>query len=193
MSTDIAGYTYDGNLATSPVSTDDLELLLSTLMWSDDDADALARAGAVLAPQVDEILDLWYGYVGSNAHLVMAFNGADGQPSGDYLAAVRERFGQWIHDLCSRPWDQRWLDYQSEIAHRHTDSMGATDGIDSEQTHVPLRYLIAFIWPITATIRPFLARGGVDEAAVDAMHTAWFKAVTLTAALWSEPYALNRW
>ena len=48
MSTDIAGYTYDTTLAASPVSLDDLNLLLATLLWTDDDAAALARAGIAL-------------------------------------------------------------------------------------------------------------------------------------------------
>ena len=47
-------------------------------------------------------------------------------------------------------------------------SMGATDNVRSDQTHVPLRYLIAFVWPITATIRDFLAAGGHTPAEVDA-------------------------
>lgn len=192
MTIDIAGYTYDRDLPTSPVTTAELDLLLSTLLWTDDAA-ALARAGTVLAPQVEAILDVWYGFVGSHPHLVASFNGADGQPSGDYLAAVRLRFGQWIRDLCDRPWDQTWLNYQHEIARRHTDTLGHTDDNTSDQTHIPLRYLIAFIWPITATIRPFLADGGLDATDVDAMHTAWFKAVTLTVALWSQPYDPGRW
>jgi hypothetical protein len=193
MTTDIAGYTYGRDLPASPVTIGDLDRLLSTLLWTDDDAAALARAGAILDAQVEEVLDVWYGYVGSHPHLVVSFNGPDGQPSGDYLAAVRGRFGQWIRDLCNRPWDQTWLDYQHEIARRHTDTMGDTDRVTSDQTHIPLRYLIAFIWPITATIRPFLAKGGTDPADIDAMHAAWFKAVTLTVALWSQPYGAARW
>ncbi len=193
MTTDINGYTYADSLATSPVTTGDLDLLLSTLLWTDDDAAALSRAGTALESQIEQILDVWYGYVGANPHLVASFNGADGQPSGDYLAAVRLRFGQWIRDLCARPWDQQWLNYQHEVARRHTDTMGMTDDVTSDQTHIPQRYLIAFIWPITATIRPFLAAGGADESDVDAMHTAWFKAVSLTVALWSQPYDPARW
>ena len=36
MSTDIAGYTYDTALAASPVSLEDLNLLLATLLWTDE-------------------------------------------------------------------------------------------------------------------------------------------------------------
>jgi hypothetical protein len=188
-----SGYTYDSALTPSPVTPEDLDLLLATLLWTDEDLRALRLAGEVLEDQIDEVLDLWYGYVGSHPHLVASFNGADGQPSGDYLAAVRLRFGQWIRDLCSRPWDERWLAYQHEIAQRHTVTMGRTDGVTSDQTHVPLRYLIAFVWTITATIRPFLAARGHADAEVEAMHIAWFKAVTLTVALWAQPYDPARW
>jgi Protoglobin len=188
-----AGYTYDQGLPASPVTAGDLDLLLKTLLWTDADAAALRRAGAVLEPQIDAVLDLWYGYVGSNPHLVASFNGADGHPSGAYLAAVRERFAQWIRDLCTRTWDEQWLAYQNEIAQRHTTRMGQTDQVTSDQTHIPLRYLIAFVWPITATIRDFLAGGAQDPDELDAMHTAWFKAVTLTVALWAQPYDPTRW
>jgi hypothetical protein len=185
-----SGYNYgDPTLATSPVTLGDLDLLLQTLLWSDDDAAALRRAGGILAPQVEAILDVWYGFVGSHPHLVASFAGADGQPSADYLTAVRGRFARWIGDICTRDWDQTWLDHQHEIARRHHRSgKNQTDHVDSTSAEVPMRYLIAFVVPLTATIRSFLAAGASDDADLDAMHTAWFKAVTLTATLWTQPY-----
>jgi hypothetical protein len=106
----------------------------------------------------------------------------------NYLTAVRQRFGQWIHDLCQQPYDQNWLNYQHEIALRHHRSKkNQTDGANS----VPLihfRYMVAFIYPITATIRPFLAGKGRSEEEVEKMHQAWFKAVTLSVILWCWPY-----
>jgi hypothetical protein len=42
-------------------------------------------------------------------------------------------------------------------------------------------------------MREFLAARGHDAAEVDAMHTAWFKAVVLHVCLWSRPYAPDRW
>jgi hypothetical protein len=195
MTDTIAGYTYDQpDLAPSPVTAGDLAELQQSVMWSDADRDALRRAGEILVPQTDAILDVWYGFVGATPHLVATFAGRDGQPDGDYLAAVRARFGQWIADLCNRDHDDRWLAYQHEIALRHhTTAKNRTDGVDSPSTHVPLRHLIALIVPITVSIRDFLAKGEQDPAQVDAMYHAWLKAVTLTVALWARPYAPDTW
>ncbi|MFD4422110.1 protoglobin domain-containing protein [Agromyces sp. NPDC058484] len=194
MTTTAPGYTFDATLDRSPVTMDQLAELEASVLWSDDDREALRRAGEILVPQTEQILDVWYGFVGGNAHLVAAFAGADGQPSGEYLGAVRERFGLWIRDVCERDHDQQWLDYQNEVALRHhTSKKNATDEVDSPAGYVPLAHLIALIVPITVTIRPFLANGEPDAAAVDAMYQAWFKAVTLTVALWAHPYAPDTW
>jgi hypothetical protein len=96
--TDIPGYTYGTDaVARSSVSLQELELLKATLLLGDDDFAALRRSGEVLAGQVEDVLDVWYGFVGANPHLLAAFTGPDGQPDADYLAAVRRRFGRWIH------------------------------------------------------------------------------------------------
>jgi Protoglobin len=67
-----------------------------------------------------------------------------------------------------------------------------TDGAPSVD-HIPLRYLICFIYPITATMRPFLEKGRHSADEVEAMQQAWSKAVTLQVALWSRPYAGSDW
>jgi hypothetical protein len=190
----IPGYLYgSAELDQSPVAADDLALLKQTVLFDDDDARYLRMAGEVLGDQVEDVLDVWYGFVASHPHLVRYFAGADGVPIDDYLARVRTRFGQWVHDLCERPWDRAWLDYQEEIALRHTPAKkNQTDGVDAAD-HIPLRYLVAFIYPITATVRDFLAKKGHAAEEVDAMHQAWFKAVTLSVALWSRPYAGEEW
>jgi IS1 family transposase len=190
----IPGYTFGGpEVARSPVGADDVELLKATLLWSEEDERYLRLAGEVLADQVDAVLDLWYGYVGSHPHLLHYFAEADGQPIGEYLERVRQRFAQWVRDVCERPYDDAWRDYQQEIGLRHTrQKKNQTDGVDSA-AEVPLRYMIAFIFPITATMRQFLAAKGHGPADVDGMHTAWFKAVVLHVCLWCQPYAPERW
>ena len=189
MSTSIPGYTYGAaDLARSPLSLEDLGLLEKTVFFTDDDRSALRQAGAVLSDQVEDVLDVWYGFVGSNTHLLAYFAGADGKPVDSYLAAVRERFGQWIRDTCERDYDQSWLDYQEEVALRHHRSKkNRTDDVNAASI-IPLRYMIAFIYPITATIRPFLEKKGHTKEEVDRMHDAWFKSVVLHVVLWSRPY-----
>ncbi len=191
--TDIPGYTY-AEVEPSPVTTAELDDLHASLLWGEQDATALARAAGILVPQTDAILDVWYGFVGVNPHLVATFAGADGSLDGAYLAAVRARFGKWIEDLCTRPHDEIWLGYQEEIARRHHPvGKNLTDGVASTSGHVPLGHLIALIVPITVTIRPFLTAGDATAEEVDAMHQAWMKAVTLSVALWARPYTPELW
>ncbi|MER3417015.1 MAG: protogloblin ApPgb [Gemmataceae bacterium] len=190
MST-IPGYTYGtAEVPRSPVSLQELELLKKSVLFTADDEKYLRMAGEVLQDQVEQILDLWYGFVGSHPHLVKYFLDASGQPLGDYLAAVRKRFGQWILDTCFRPYDQNWLDYQYEIGLRHhRTKKNRTDRAPAAEANVPLRYLIAFIAPITITIRDFLGKKGHSATDVDKMYHAWFKSVVLQVILWSYPYA----
>jgi len=188
MST-IPGYTYGTRaVARSPISAADFELLKKSVLFGDEDVKYLRLAGQVLSDQIEDVLDLWYGFVGSNPHLVYYFTDGKGNANTDYLGAVRKRFGQWIRDLCAAQYDQAWLDYQQEIGLRHHRlKKNQTDQVHSVP-HIPARYLIAFIYPITATIKAFLGKKGHSAEEVDKMHQAWFKAVTLSVALWSYPY-----
>jgi protoglobin len=187
--TAIPGYTYGTDaVPRSPVSLQELELLRATLLLGEDDVAALRRSGEILAPQVEEILDVWYGFVGANPHLLAAFSGPDGRPDQAYLDAVRRRFGRWILDTARADYDRAWLDYQHEIGRRHTrGGKNRTDGARAAD-HIPLRYVLALLVPVTTTLKPFLANGGADAEEVEAMHQAWVKAVLLQVILWSHPY-----
>ena len=191
----IPGYTYgSAEVTRSPVTAEELDLLKQTVLFGPEDESNLRMAGGVLADQAEDVLDVWYGFVAAHPHLVHYFSGADGSPNGEHLRRVRARFAQWIHDLCGKTWDQDWLDYQEEIALRHTTvAKNRTDNAEGAPPEVALRYLIAFIYPITATIRPFLAKKGHSEEQVEAMYQAWFKAVTISTLLWARPYAGDRW
>ncbi len=182
----IHGYTY-GQVATSPITLEDLDLLKQTVLFTEEDELQLKKAGVVLADQTDDVLDVWYGFVDSHKHLISYF-GKNSSPDEDYLNKVRERFKQWILDLCNRTYNQDWLNYQHEIALRHHSiKKNKTDTVDATPI-VHFRYMVAFIFPITATIKPFLAKKGHTQDEVEAMHTAWFKAITLTTLLWCHPY-----
>jgi hypothetical protein len=190
--TDIPGYTYGTDaVPRSPVSLGELQLLRATLLLGEDDLAALRRSGDLLAPRVEEILDVWYGFVGANPHLLAAFSGPDGQPDQGYLAAVRHRFGRWVLDTARADYDQAWLDYQHEIGLRHHRSgKNRTDGARAAD-HIPLRYVLALLVPITTTLKPFLAEGAATPDEVEAMHQAWVKAVLLQVILWSHPYVYD--
>ncbi|SHM68587.1 protoglobin domain-containing protein [Flavobacterium xinjiangense] len=186
MEEQIKGYAY-GQVGQSPISIAELDLLKKTVMFTEADEKNLQLAGQVLKDQTNEILDLWYGFVGGNEHLLQYFS-KDGQPNTFYLNAVRARFGQWIMDICNKPYDQTWLNYQHEIALRHhSTKKNKTDNVDTAPI-IHYRYMTAFIYPITATIKGFLTKKGHDPETVEAMYSSWFKAVTLTVILWTYPY-----
>lgn len=105
------------------------------------------------------------------------------------MSRVRARWARWIMDTCTRSYDQTWLNYQHEIALRHSSAKkNQTDGVTSVPL-IPLRYVIAVSYPMTATIRPFLASKGHPPERVDEMFQAWSKALTLQVALWARIYA----
>ncbi len=117
----IPGYDFGTQaVARSPLSLEDFDLLKQTVLFGEEDERYLRMAGDVLEDQTDEVVDLWYSFVGDHPHLIYYFSDPDGQPDENYLARVRERFKQWILDTCRRPYDQQWLDYHQEIALRHT-------------------------------------------------------------------------
>lgn len=186
----IPGYAYgQAQLPPSPVSLEELELLKRTLLFTGEDERALRRSREILEDRTEQVLDAWYGFVGSQPHLLASFKRkSDGQPDADYLAAVRRRFGQWILDTADAVYDERWLAWQAEIGRRH-HRMGKnrTDGAAAAD-HIAFRYLPALIYPVTAALKPFLAQKGHSEAEVEAMHQAWVKSVLLQVILWSHPY-----
>ena len=194
MTTTPAGYTYDQKLPDSPVTGEQLQKLLTDVMWSEADVPAIRRAGEILAPRVTEILDVWYKFIGSTSHLVSVFAGPDGEPDDAYLAAVRGRFERWVVDLCTRDFDGQWLAYQEEIALRHhTAKKNKTDDVDSPVTHVPMSHIFGLVVPVTLSVRRFLEEGATEGDDVEAMHQAWFKAVTVSLVLWTRPYAGELW
>jgi hypothetical protein len=174
-------------VAASAVTLEDLDRLKAALLFTDDDVRALRRAHDILASRVEELLDVWYGFVGSHDFLLRYFSTSDG-PDGDYLAAVRKRFGQWVLDLTRAEYDAAWLAYQEEIGRRHYTGKNKTDGASGTPEIVHHRYVVALVYPIYATVRPFLERGESDPAEVERMHQAWLKAVILSVALWSRSY-----
>lgn len=191
MIAEVTGYTYGTEVvAKSPLSIEEFELLKQTVLFTEEDEKYLHLAGEVLQDRIEAVLDLWYSFVASHSHLAYYFSRVENhQMIEEYLVAVRKRFHQWILDTCNRSYDRDWLNYQQEIGLRHTHAKkNQTDGVQSVP-HIGLRYIIAFIYPITATIKPFLAKKGHSSEDVEKMYQAWFKSVVLQVTLWSYPYA----
>lgn len=186
----VAGYSYGHtSLPRSALTLEELSLLKTTILFGDEDVQALRQAHEVVRDQVEDILDVWYGFVASHPHLSVYFSKKDGSGLDPrYLARVRARFAQWILDTTAADFDQTWLDYQQEIGRRHhRPGKNETDGVSSVD-HIHFRYIVAFVLPISATMEPFLAKRGHPPEVVRKMHWAWTKAVLLTAILWSQPY-----
>lgn len=190
----IAGYDYGANeLATSPVTMKELELLKQTITIDSDDEKYLRMAGDVLEPQTESIVNMWRGVISSMPHLAFYFKNEAGKTDEQYKAKVKERFKQWIMDLCHKPYDQDWLNYQHEIGLRHMSAKkNKTDNADAAP-FIPMRYVLAFTAVINDSIKPFMAKNGHSLGVIEKMHKAWCKAVLLHVTLWTRAYCDNEW
>jgi hypothetical protein len=184
----IPGYRLgDPTLPPSTLRPGDLERIAAATLFTDADRQALRQARDAVAPRVEELLDVWYGFVGSQPFLLDSFSTQAG-PDSEYLAKVRRRFGQWVLDTLDANFDESWLAWQAEVGRRHAHGKNITDGVHGAPAFVPFRYLPALIYPIYATMRPFLEPAARDAEQLERMHQAWLKAVILSVVLWSEPY-----
>jgi hypothetical protein len=187
---DISGYSFGtAEVAASPVSIPELAALKITVGFTDEDERSLRLAGAVLRDQTKQIVEHWRsGIIAGIPELARHSRTPEGEPIPDYLAKSNLRFQQWILDTCLRPYDQDWLNYQQEIALRHTSvKKNKVDGVRSTP-YVPLRDIIAFTPVMNETIKPYLAAKGHSAEEVEKMHRAWCKSLQLQLALWARSY-----
>ena len=184
------GYTY-GTAAVSPsaVSLEELEQLKITVGFTPEDVRFLRMAGEVLAGQTKQIVEHWRsGIIAGIPNLARHSRTPEGDPLPRYLAQSNLRFEQWILDTCLRPYDQDWLNYQQEIALRHTSlRKNQVDAVRST-SYVPFRDIVAFTAVLNDTIRPYLASKGNSPEEVAGMHRAWCRSLQLQLALWARPY-----
>lgn len=187
---DMLAYTYGTPaVSTSPVSLSELEELKVSVGFTAEDEQCLRKAGAVLNGQTRQIVAHWRsGIIASIPNLARHSRTPDGEPIPEYLAQSNLRFEQWILDTCLRSYDQDWLNYQQEIALRHTSlKKNRADGVVSSP-HVPFRDIAAFVTVLNDTIKPYLAAGGAPANEVDAMHRAWCRSLQMQIALWARVY-----
>jgi hypothetical protein len=190
VATQADGYTYgDSTVALSPITLEELDLLKQSVGFTDADRDWLRIAGEVLEDQVKPIVTRWRSeIIASIPNLARHSKSIEGDKLPGYLAQSNLRFEQWILDTCQRDFDQDWLNYQHEIALRHTSvKKNQTDGVAST-AYVPYRDIAAFTSVLIATMKPYLGTKGHSESEINAMHQAWAKALQLQIALWSRTY-----
>ncbi len=102
-----------------------------------------------------------------------------------YSADSGLRLQQWILDTCLRPYDKDWLNYQQEMALRHTSlKKNKTDNVESAPT-IHLRDIVAFtaVMNDPNILKPFLSAKGDGATDVEKMHQAWCKSLLLQIAL----------
>ena len=190
----IPGYSYGtAEVAESPISPRQLEELKVSARFTEEDQRYLRLAGEVLAGQTKQIVQHWRSLIiATIPNLARHSRTPEGNTIPEYLARTNLRFEQWILDTCLRPYDQDWINYQQEIALRHTAAKkNKVDGVRSTP-YVPLRDVIAFTAVMNQTIRPYLAARGNSAEEVEKMHRAWCKSIQLQMALWIGPYADTR-
>jgi hypothetical protein len=187
---EMPAYTYGtAAVATSPVSLEQLKDLMVSVGFTTEDEQFLRKAGAVLERQTQQIVEHWRsGIIASIPNLARHSRSLAGEPLPKYLAQSNLRFEQWILDTCLRPYDQDWLNYQQQIALRHTSlKKNQADGVESTP-YVPFRDIAAFVAVLNETIKPYLASAGDPAEVVDGMHRAWCRSLQLQIALWSRLY-----
>lgn len=187
---EIPAYTYGtATVPPSPVSLDELERLKVSAGFTAEDEHFLRLAGEVLAGQTKQIVDHWRsGIIASIPHLARHSRTPEGEAIPEYVAQSGLRFEQWILDTCLRPYDQDWLNYQQEIALRHTSlKKNQVDGVKSTP-FIPFHDIAAFVAVMNDTIKPYLAAKGNTTDELDGMHRAWCRSLQMQIALWSRAY-----
>ena len=197
----IFGYSYGGKeVGRSPITLEELKALQDTAGFTEEDEHYLQLAGEVLRDQTTQIVECWRNQIIAGIpNLARHSRTLDGQALPAYLGNSSRRFEQWILDTCLKPYDQQWLDYQHEIALRHTHARKNQVDTVSSTTFVPYRDIVAFVAVMNRTIEPYLAAKGNTPEEVQRMHQAWCKSIQLQVALWGKAYmdqastGLNQW
>jgi Protoglobin len=187
---EIPAYSYGTPaVGTSPVSLDELNALKVSVGFTVEDECYLRMAGEVLDGQTKQIVAHWRsGIIASIPNLARHSRTPEGAPNPEYLAKSNLRFEQWILDTCLRLYDQDWLNYQHEIALRHTSiKKNQADGVQST-AYVPFRDVVAFAAVLNDTIRTYLTAKGHSDRDIAGMHLAWTRSLQMQIALWTKTY-----
>lgn len=153
------------------------EELLETVLLSEEDSQYLRLSKEMVDPQVDAILDVWCAFIASRPQLWDALpRTSAGELDVTRLDAARHETTEWL---------------------RRTSSGQPPGGAEPHQLSLTRELfdpsqLVALIYPLSFTLRPFLENGHHEPGEVEAMHRAWLKCLILQVALWIRERALAR-
>jgi len=165
---------------------EEVELLLHISLFSQDDERALRSVWRILQGQTDDYLDVMLGVVAAYPPLVQALRRADGDDgAGLSSETLRRHFQRWLFDTCNLPKDPPWL---GQLYSKPLAQDAPANRAVSVDALPQFRYLIALIYPMVATARPFLAAGGRSAVEVEQMQYALLKAILLQVALLAKLY-----
>jgi hypothetical protein len=110
----VPGYTYgQPDVARSPITPKDLDLLKQSAGFTGEDERYLRIAGEILGDQTVKVVEQWRAVISKHPHLAQYSKRPDGQPDPHYSQDSGLRFQQWILDTCLRAYDQDWLNYST--------------------------------------------------------------------------------
>src|SRR5579884_1592410 len=133
----IPGYSYGAaNSAISPLTLEDLENLKLAVLFGPQDQQYLQLAGEVLADQVEEVLDVWYGFVASHPHLLYYFTDGQGNVTESIWLPCANASGNGFWIPATVPTTRHGLTISRRSAcatsmRRKTRQMGSTPSLRS--------------------------------------------------------------
>ncbi len=164
---------------------EEVELLLRISLFSQDDEHTLRQVWRILKGQTDDYLDVVLGVVAACPPLAGVLMGSVGNDGfGTSAETARQRFRRWLFETCTLPRDPPWL----RQLHARPPAPEASANRASAETLPHFRYLIALVYPVVATVRPFLAAGGRSDKEVERMQYALLKSILLQVALLAKLY-----
>ncbi len=191
----IKGYVYGkAEVPKAPISKEELKLLLDSALWTQEDEENRKIIGEVIKENMSDMLNQIVSYFGSRDYLIYYFKDERGETTEtEYVNNTVDRLAQWLLDICFRPIDENFVNYQYLIGIRHTfDGKGKADNVKTIP-HIPMRYMITCIFPVTAVIRSFLERKFDDPKIVEKLYDTWFKLQVITTAFFCAHYTKEGW
>ena len=139
----IPAYSYGtAQVPKSPVSMREFVELQTSAGFPDEELRYLRLAGEVLRGQTRQIVEhRRAGIIAGIPNLARHSRAPEGDVLPEYLAKSNLRFEQWILDTCLRAYDQDWINYQQEIALRHTSTKkNQTDSVQLNAVRAAARH-----------------------------------------------------